>query len=32
MLCVPGQPMVVLVDADELEQRRDRRVWPTHQA
>lgn len=28
MLCVPGQPMVVLVDADELEQRRDRRVLP----
>jgi quercetin dioxygenase-like cupin family protein len=32
MLCVPGQPMVVLVDADELEQRRDRRVRPAHHA
>jgi hypothetical protein len=28
MMCVPGQPMVVLVDDDELEQRRDRRVLP----
>jgi len=25
---VPGQPMLVLVDDDELEQRRDRRVGP----
>src|SRR5215470_5226655 len=30
MMCVPGQPMLVVVDADELEQRRDRRVRPTH--
>jgi quercetin dioxygenase-like cupin family protein len=28
MMCVPGQPMLVLVDDDELEQRRDRRVGP----
>ena len=28
MMCVPGQPMLVLVDDDELEQRRDRRVLP----
>jgi quercetin dioxygenase-like cupin family protein len=26
MLCVPGQPMLTLVDADELESRRGRRV------
>jgi quercetin dioxygenase-like cupin family protein len=26
MICAPGQPMLVPVDADELEQRRDRRV------
>jgi quercetin dioxygenase-like cupin family protein len=26
MMCAPGQPMLVLVDDDELEQRRDRRV------
>lgn len=29
MMCAPGQPMLVLVDDDELEQRRDRRVRPT---
>ena len=29
MMCVPGQPMLVLVDDDELEQRRDRRVTRT---
>jgi hypothetical protein len=26
MMCIPGQPMLVLVDDDELEQHRDRRV------
>jgi quercetin dioxygenase-like cupin family protein len=26
MLCKPGQPMLVFVDDDELEQRKDRRV------
>jgi hypothetical protein len=26
MVCAPGQPMLVVVDEDELEQRRDRRV------
>ena len=26
MLCVPGQPMLVYVDDEELEQRRDRRA------
>jgi hypothetical protein len=26
MVCTPGQPMLVVVDEDELEQRRDRRV------
>jgi quercetin dioxygenase-like cupin family protein len=26
MMCKPGQPMLVLVDEDELEQRRDRRI------
>lgn len=26
MLCVPGQPMLTLVDETELEQRRDRRI------
>ena len=26
MMCVPGQPMLTLVDADELERRRDRRA------
>src|SRR5215510_13203263 len=26
MLCVPGKPMLVLVDEDELAQRKDRRV------
>jgi hypothetical protein len=26
MICVPGVPMLVVVDEDELEQRRDRRV------
>jgi quercetin dioxygenase-like cupin family protein len=26
MLCPPGQPMLTLVDADELERRRDRRA------
>lgn len=26
MICAPGQPMLVVVDEDELEQRRDRRV------
>jgi quercetin dioxygenase-like cupin family protein len=26
MICTPGQPMLVVVDAEELEQRRDRRV------
>jgi hypothetical protein len=25
-VCTPGQPMLVVVDEDELEQRRDRRV------
>jgi hypothetical protein len=26
MMCVPGQPMLMVVDADELESRRDRRA------
>jgi len=26
MVCAPGQPMLVVVDEDELEQRKDRRV------
>jgi hypothetical protein len=26
MLCVPGQPMLTMVDADELESRRGRRA------
>jgi quercetin dioxygenase-like cupin family protein len=26
MMCAPGQPMLTLVDADELERRRDRRA------
>jgi quercetin dioxygenase-like cupin family protein len=26
MMCVPGQPMLTVVDADELESRRDRRA------
>jgi hypothetical protein len=26
MLCAPGQPMLVVVEDDELEARRDRRV------
>jgi quercetin dioxygenase-like cupin family protein len=26
MMCVPGQPMLVVVDQDELEQRKDRRI------
>jgi quercetin dioxygenase-like cupin family protein len=26
MMCAPGQPLLVLVDNDELEQRRDRRL------
>ena len=26
MICVPGAPMLVVVDEDELEQRKDRRV------
>jgi quercetin dioxygenase-like cupin family protein len=26
MVCAPGQPMLVVVDEDELQQRRDRRV------
>jgi len=26
MMCVPGRPMLVVVEPDELEQRRDRRV------
>jgi hypothetical protein len=25
-MCVPGQPMLTVVDADELESRRDRRA------
>ena len=29
MVCAPGQPMLVIVDDDELEQRRDRRVTRT---
>jgi quercetin dioxygenase-like cupin family protein len=26
MICTPGMPMLVVVDEDELEQRKDRRV------
>lgn len=29
MMCVPGQPMLVFVNDDELEQRRDRRMTLT---
>ena len=29
MVCAPGQPMLVIVDDDELERRRDRRVTRT---